>query len=93
MSLTVWTALAAVTFRLKAQRWWGGCEVKTRPASAYEEEVCPTEVAKHVASARHLLMALRNRLPRSEDYSELQEAITKLDVALSLLTVNSGGML
>ena len=67
--------------------------MKTVPVGVYEEEVRPNEVAKHVAAARHLLTELRNRHRRPEDYPELQEAITQLEVALSLLTVNSGGML
>jgi hypothetical protein len=67
--------------------------MKTASVGVYEEEVRPTEVAKHVAGARHLLTELRNRLRRSEDYPELQQAITKLEKALNLLTANSGGML
>jgi hypothetical protein len=40
-----------------------------------------------------LLTELRNKLRQVENYPELQEAITKLEVALSILTVKTGGML
>jgi L-alanine-DL-glutamate epimerase-like enolase superfamily enzyme len=71
----------------------GGGEMKTTPASLYEEEVRPAEAAKQVAGARHLLMELRKKLRRFEDYPELQEAITKLEMALNILTIKTGGML
>lgn len=62
--------------------------------TAYEEEVRPAEAAKHVAGARHLLTELRKKLHGVEgDHPELQEAITKLEMALSILTVRTGGML
>ena len=67
--------------------------MKSAQADIYEEEVRPAEAARHVASARHLLTELRNKLRRVENYPELQEAITKLEVALSILTVKTGGML
>ncbi len=65
--------------------------MKTSQATAYEEEVRPAEAAKHVAGARHLLTELRKKL--EDDHPELQEAITKLEMALSILTVKTGGML
>jgi hypothetical protein len=67
--------------------------MKTAPVDIYEEEVRTAEAAKNVASARHLLTELRKKLRQIEDYPELQEAVTKLEVALSILTVNTGGML
>jgi hypothetical protein len=67
--------------------------MKTTPTNIYEEEVRPAEAANHVASARHLLTELHKRLREVEDYPELREAITKLEVALSILTVKTGGML
>ena len=55
-------------------------------------ELRPIEAAKHVDGARHLLTALRQKMgPHS--HPELEEAITKLEVALSILTVRTGGML
>jgi hypothetical protein len=67
--------------------------MKKIPLDVYEEEVRPAEGAKHVADARHLLTELHKRLRRPENYPEIQEAITKLEVALSILTVKTGGML
>ncbi len=69
------------------------CKVISTPVGIYEEEVRPTEAAKHVASARHLLTELRKKLGRFEDFPELQEAITMLEMALNILTVKTGGML
>src|SRR5579859_5453984 len=68
-------------------------EMKNTPKSIYEDEVRPAEAAHHVAGARHLLTELHKKLRQVEDYPELQEAITKLEVALSMLTVKTGGML
>jgi hypothetical protein len=62
------------------------------PETSQEDEVRPIEAAKHVADARHLLTALRHRIgPHS--HPELEEALTKLEVALSILTIKTGGML
>lgn len=55
-------------------------------------EVRSADAAKHVAGAHHLLNELRKKL-RVEEHPELEEAITKLEVALSILTVKTGGML
>jgi len=45
---------------------------------------------EHVSSAHELLQALRKRIG---EHPELAEAIVKLESALSLLTVKTGGML
>ena len=45
---------------------------------------------EHISSARELLNALRKRIG---EHPELGEAITKLETALSLLTLETGGML
>jgi hypothetical protein len=55
-------------------------------------EVRPADAAKHVAGAHYLLNELRKKL-RVEEHAELEEAITKLEVALSILTAKTGGML
>jgi hypothetical protein len=47
-------------------------------------------VVEHVSSARELLQALRQRIG---EHPELAEAIVKLETALSILTVKTGGML
>jgi hypothetical protein len=44
---------------------------------------------EHVSSAHELLTSLRKRIG---EHPELQEAITKLEMALSILTVKTGGM-
>ncbi len=48
------------------------------------------EVAAHVAGAHDLLQRLREKVDK---HPELEEAIRRLEMALSLLTVNTGGML
>ena len=48
----------------------------------------PPAVA-HVSGAHELLVSLRKRIG---EHPELQEAITKLEMALSILTVKTGGM-
>ena len=48
------------------------------------------EATKHVAEAHHLLQTLRDRL---HQHPELDEAIEKLELALSALTTKTGGML
>ncbi|HXY02748.1 MAG TPA: hypothetical protein VEI49_04180 [Terriglobales bacterium] len=44
----------------------------------------------HVSSAHQLLQVLRKRIG---EHPELAEAIRKLETALNILTVNTGGML
>ncbi len=48
------------------------------------------EAARHIEEAHQLLHTLRKRLDR---HPELEEAILKLENALNLLTINTGGML
>ncbi len=45
---------------------------------------------EHLSGAHELLNALRKRIG---EHPELAEAITKVETALSLLTVKTGGML
>jgi len=47
-------------------------------------------VAEHVAEAHRILSGLRQQLDRHPD---LEEAIAKLEMALSILTTRTGGML
>jgi len=49
-----------------------------------------TPVVEHVSSAHVLLQGLRKRIG---EHPELEEAIVKLETALSILTVKTGGML
>ncbi|HXW89092.1 MAG TPA: hypothetical protein VEK33_00960 [Terriglobales bacterium] len=45
---------------------------------------------EHLSSAHNLLQSLRQRIG---EHPELAEAIVKLETALSILTVKTGGML
>jgi hypothetical protein len=60
----------------------------SRPEPERKEELTPA--VEHVAGAHHLLKALQHKIG---EHPELAEAITKLEVALSILTVKTGGML
>jgi hypothetical protein len=61
---------------------------QTGPEPRQNPEHAP--VVEHVSSAHELLNSLRKRIG---EHPELGEAITKLETALSLLTVKTGGML
>jgi hypothetical protein len=50
----------------------------------------PSKPAEHVADAHQLLKALQLRLGQ---HPELDEAIRKLEMALSALTLQTGGLL
>jgi hypothetical protein len=51
-----------------------------------------SEPAQHVAGAHQLLKTLSEKFGEMKRYPELEEAISKLELALSALTVNTGGM-
>ncbi|PSH05355.1 MAG: hypothetical protein CXZ00_01275 [Acidobacteria bacterium] len=48
------------------------------------------QAAEHVADAHHLLKNLREELGK---HPQLDEAIMKLELALSALTIQTGGLL
>jgi hypothetical protein len=50
----------------------------------------PTQAAEHVASAHQLLKQLQQRVGT---HPELGEAITKLEMALNSLAIQTGGLL
>jgi len=50
----------------------------------------PTEAAVHVASAHKILKELQEKLGT---HPELGEAITKLEMALNTLAIQTGGLL
>jgi hypothetical protein len=57
------------------------------------EKSTPTQgpdAAEHVAEAHRILSGLRQQLDKHPD---LDEAISKLEMALSILTTKTGGML
>jgi hypothetical protein len=57
-----------------------------RPTSIDQER----NAAQHVAEAHRILSGLRQQLDRHPD---LEQAISNLEMALSLLTTSTGGML
>ncbi|MGA3212153.1 MAG: hypothetical protein ABSD20_12675 [Terriglobales bacterium] len=63
-------------------------EPSSPPAPSRESHA---EAAQQVVHARHLLERLRERLEK--DHPELDEALEKLESALNLLTIKTGGML
>jgi hypothetical protein len=48
------------------------------------------DAAEHVAEAHRILSSLRQQL---DQHPDLEEAIAKLEMALSILTTKTGGML
>ena len=50
----------------------------------------PAQAVEHVASAHQVLKALQEKIGQ---HPELGYAITRLEMALSILTVKTGGML
>lgn len=59
-----------------------------------DDELRASQAVQHVAGAHCLLKVLRDKLGIvSDKHSELEEALTNLEMALSALTVNTGGML
>lgn len=61
-------------------------EAFTTPPSPEQQE----KVTQHLQEAHRLLNDLRKRLDK---HPELEEAILKIETALSMLTVSTGGML
>ncbi len=64
--------------------------MKSPEAPEPSQEQPQVNPAEHVADAHRLLKTLRARF---EHHPELDEAIEKLEMALSALTVKTGGML
>jgi hypothetical protein len=50
----------------------------------------PTQAVEHVASAHQLLKELQQKVG---NHPELGEAITKLEMALNILAIQTGGLL
>ena len=61
------------------------------PAGKQNPEPSHEQAAEHVAGAHHLLQDLREKL--AVEHPQLDEAINRLEMALSILTVKTGGML
>ena len=58
-----------------------------------DEESQPVVAARHVARARHSLTCLCDKLGGRHKLPELDEALMELEIALSILTTETGGML
>lgn len=58
--------------------------------SSSDPEKTNSKAAVHVADAHRLLKTLQQQLDK---HPELEEAITKLELALSALTLQTGGLL
>lgn len=63
-------------------------ESKEKPSS---DPTQASEPVQHVAHAHQLLKSLSEKFGL-EKHPELQEAITKLELALNKLTIDTGGM-
>jgi hypothetical protein len=67
---------------------------KYKGASAMENErnveQAPAQATEHIASAHQILKALQDKLG---PHPEIGAAITKIEMALNILAVKTGGML
>lgn len=61
-------------------------ETNTKPAPAQN----PAQAAEHVAGAHQILKSLQEKIGQ---HPEIGAAITKLEMALNVLAVNTGGVL
>ncbi len=64
--------------------------MKPEPAPESEPREPQQEAVEHVTEAHRLLSSIRDRL---EHHPELDEAIERLEMALSVLTTHTGGLL
>lgn len=60
------------------------------PQDECKQSTSPLQAADHVASAQTLLKSLQDKLGQ---HPEIGQAIHKLELALSMLEVQTGGML
>ena len=51
------------------------------------------QAVEHLSRARQVLKSLRETLENAEHHAQLDEAITKIELALSALTIQTGGFL
>jgi hypothetical protein len=65
-------------------------EPKSDPTPGGDQPL--SEPVQHIAGAHQLLKTLNEKIGSIKRYPELEEAISKLELALSALTVNTGGM-
>jgi hypothetical protein len=68
--------------------------MRSKTAAKQQAQTPGNEAVQHIASAHHLLKIQREELEEAaEGHAELDKAITNLEVALSHLTLKTGGML
>ena len=60
-----------------------------KPQGSHDSE----QAIEHLSRARQVLKSLRGRLADAEHHAQLDEAITKVELALSALTIKTGGFL
>jgi hypothetical protein len=78
--------IKTIVYRIKLYR-----ERVTMPTpSEPKPKQDPVQAAKHVASAHQILKDLQKKVG---DHPELGEAITKLEMALNNLAIQTGGLL
>jgi hypothetical protein len=64
-----------------------------KPTAKPQEIPESKQAIEHLSRARQLLKSLRERLQDAEHHAQLDEAITKVELALSALTIKTGGFL
>ncbi len=62
------------------------------PTSPESKNSTAAEALAHVTDAHQQLTSLRERLGVLNRHPELEQALTKLEMALSALSVSTGGM-
>lgn len=65
----------------------------TRSAGKPPEAPDSAQAIEHLSRARQVLRSLREKLENAEHHAQLDEAITKVELALSALTIQTGGFL
>lgn len=65
----------------------------TKPAGQPSGAPDSAQAVEHLSRARQVLKSLREKLEDAEHHAQLDEAITKVELALSALTIKTGGFL
>jgi hypothetical protein len=65
-------------------------ETQREQSSEQGTEQGPAQAAAHITSANEILKGLQEKIGK---HPEISAAITKLEMALNVLAVNTGGML
>jgi len=65
----------------------------SKSGSDEQQPQTPSQAAQHVAAARELLKSLDKKHGLLQRHPELAEVVTKLELALNELTLETGGLL